>query len=142
MCFPGEIYTGIDRAANGDIWVAGIPSYRLNPATLDLQVLDLNVIRPPGFKFPVDVAVDRTSASPRPIFLVPDSQNRSRLVQLDPVTGAATVIRDGLPGMERIAIDRHGRIAGLNGDTNSLEPPNLRGAERAVLKFLHVRGSK
>src|SRR5215469_1302166 len=33
------------------------------------------------------------------------------------------------------------RIAGLNGDTKSLEPPNLRGAERAVLKFLHARES-
>jgi DNA topoisomerase I len=33
------------------------------------------------------------------------------------------------------------RIAGLNGDTKSLEPPNLRGAERAVLKFLHARKS-
>jgi DNA topoisomerase-1 len=30
------------------------------------------------------------------------------------------------------------RIAGLNRDTKSLEPPNLRGAERAVLKFLHT----
>ena len=28
------------------------------------------------------------------------------------------------------------RIAGLNGDTKALEPPNLRAAERAVLKFL------
>jgi DNA topoisomerase I len=33
------------------------------------------------------------------------------------------------------------RIAGLNGDTKSLEPPNLRGAERAVLKFLHAQKS-
>jgi len=32
------------------------------------------------------------------------------------------------------------RIAGLNG-TKSLEPPNLRGAERAVLKFLRVTES-
>ena len=32
------------------------------------------------------------------------------------------------------------RIAGLNGG-KSLEPPNLRGAERAVLKFLHARES-
>jgi DNA topoisomerase I len=31
------------------------------------------------------------------------------------------------------------RIAGLNGDTKSFEPPNLRGAERAVLKFLHAQ---
>jgi DNA topoisomerase I len=33
------------------------------------------------------------------------------------------------------------RIAGLNGHTKSLESPNLRGAERAVLKFLHARES-
>jgi DNA topoisomerase-1 len=33
------------------------------------------------------------------------------------------------------------RIAGLNGDTKSSEPPNLRGAERAVLKLLHARKS-
>jgi DNA topoisomerase-1 len=32
------------------------------------------------------------------------------------------------------------RIGGLNG-TKTLEPPNLRGAERAVLKFLHARES-
>ena len=32
------------------------------------------------------------------------------------------------------------RIAGLNG-TKTLEPPNLRGAERAVLRFLRVRES-
>jgi len=29
--------------------------------------------------------------------------------------------------------------AGLNGNTKSLAPPNLRAAERAVLKFLHAR---
>ena len=29
-------------------------------------------------------------------------------------------------------------IAGLNGNAKSLTPPNLRGAERAVLKFLHA----
>jgi len=33
------------------------------------------------------------------------------------------------------------RIAGLNGDTKSLEPSNLRAAERAVLKFLHAQES-
>jgi DNA topoisomerase-1 len=34
-------------------------------------------------------------------------------------------------------------ITGLNGNAKSLTPPNLRGAERAVLKFLHAgqRGS-
>jgi DNA topoisomerase-1 len=31
------------------------------------------------------------------------------------------------------------RIEGLNGDSKSLAPPNLRVAERAVLKFLHAR---
>lgn len=31
------------------------------------------------------------------------------------------------------------RIAGLNGKTDSLEPPSLRSAERAVLKFLYAR---
>jgi DNA topoisomerase-1 len=30
-------------------------------------------------------------------------------------------------------------IVGLNGNAKSLTPPNLRGAERAVLKFLHTR---
>jgi len=30
-------------------------------------------------------------------------------------------------------------IAGLNGNAKSLTPPNLRGAEQAVLKFLHTR---
>jgi DNA topoisomerase-1 len=33
------------------------------------------------------------------------------------------------------------RIAGLNGDTKSSTSPNIRGAERAVLKFLHARES-
>jgi DNA topoisomerase-1 len=33
------------------------------------------------------------------------------------------------------------RIAGLNGDAKSSAPPNLRGAERAVLKFLRARES-
>jgi DNA topoisomerase-1 len=30
-------------------------------------------------------------------------------------------------------------IAGLDGNAKSLTPPNLRAAERAVLKFLHAR---
>jgi DNA topoisomerase I len=30
-------------------------------------------------------------------------------------------------------------ITGLNGNAKSLEPPDLRGAERAILKFLHAR---
>lgn len=115
LCFPGEIYTGIDRAANGDVWVAGIPSYRFNPATLDLQLVDSSTIQPPGFKAPVDVATDPAAATPRPIFLVPGPQLLSRLVQFDPAVGQATVLRDGLPPMTRIVMDRHGRIAGIIG---------------------------
>jgi uncharacterized repeat protein (TIGR01451 family) len=113
LCFPGEIYTGIDRAANGDVWVAGLPSYRFNPATLELQVVDGSTIRPPDFHNPVDVAIDPAAASPRPIFLLPGQQFLSRLVQFDPVAGQATVVRDGLPPMRRIVIDGQKRIAGI-----------------------------
>jgi hypothetical protein len=31
------------------------------------------------------------------------------------------------------------RIAGLNGDTKGLKPPDLHAAERAVLKFLRAQ---
>jgi uncharacterized repeat protein (TIGR01451 family) len=113
LCLPGEIYTGIDRGANGDVWVAGIPSYRFNPATLELQFVDGSTIQPPGFKFPVDVAIDAAAAAPKPIFLVPGPQFLSRLVQFDPVAGQATLLRDGLPPMTRIVIDRQSRIAGI-----------------------------
>ena len=44
------------------------------------------------------------------------------------------------PGIVEAYLKRT-RIAGLNGDAKSLAPPNLRGAERAVLKFLSARES-
>jgi uncharacterized repeat protein (TIGR01451 family) len=113
LCFPGEIFTGIDRAANGEVWVAGLPSYRFNPATLELQVVDGSTIRPPDFHLPLDVAIDPAAASPKPIFLLPGQQLLSRLVQFDPAVGQATVLRDALPPMTRIVIDRQKRIAGI-----------------------------
>ena len=39
LCLTGEIYTGFDRAANGDIYVAGLPSFRLNIERLELDAM-------------------------------------------------------------------------------------------------------
>jgi uncharacterized repeat protein (TIGR01451 family) len=37
LCMTGEIFLGFDAAPNGDIWVAGLPSFRFNPYTLDFE---------------------------------------------------------------------------------------------------------
>lgn len=38
LCMTGEIFMGFDAAPNGDLWVAGLPSFRLNPYTLDFEI--------------------------------------------------------------------------------------------------------
>lgn len=123
LCFQGETYSGMTRAANGDLWIAGLPSYRLNPSTLELQVLGPSAIRPPGSRLPNDVAVNRTAANALPIFLVPDAARLSQLMQFDPVTGQATLLRGGLPGMQRIVMAGSGRIAGVIGPNPTIGAP-------------------
>ena len=113
LCFEGETYNGFDRAANGDLWVAGLPSYRFNHTTLDLEVVDETIFHPHALSSPSDVAVQRGIANPKPVFLLSDQQPRASLLQYDPATGQATLIRTDLPSMGRIVIDGLGRIAGV-----------------------------
>ena len=118
FCFTGESYSGIGRAPNGDIWVAGLPSYRFNPVSLEFEVVT-DLLRPSGTGGSlVDVAVDPTTTPPTAVFLFDPRNGSSELRRLNPLTRQMTTIRTGLPGMARIVVDRRGRIAGVTGSSN------------------------
>ncbi len=55
--FNTEYVTGMGRRDRGDIWVTPLPTFRLNPETLELQGFELDLCTRLGFT-PNDVAVD------------------------------------------------------------------------------------
>jgi hypothetical protein len=59
LCLPSEFATGIGAAENGDIWVGFLPTYRINPRTLDFLALDWRrVYTDSGISNLDDVAID------------------------------------------------------------------------------------
>jgi len=56
LCFPTEIFLGLGRGPNGDVWLAGLPSIMVNPGSLDLHVVKAPFVGP-FVSYPTDVAV-------------------------------------------------------------------------------------
>lgn len=122
LCMPPEIFFGLGSAANGNIFVAGVPNFWFNAATLDFWLLD-DPTSPVTFAEDVlgitpyallrDVAVDPRDGT---ALFVGSNQVTTPLLgaigRYDPVTGQATplVAHEDLYDVERIVVGADGLI--------------------------------
>jgi hypothetical protein len=122
LCFTGEIYDGVGVGPTGDIWVAGLPSYRFNPHTLELDVVTERVDPDAVGRVMTDAAVD-TSTNPATVIYVHDGRPGTVIQRYNPATGQASIIRANAPALARVVVDTHGRIIGV---TSRPDAPGLR----------------
>jgi uncharacterized repeat protein (TIGR01451 family) len=115
MCMPGEIYNGTGKDLNGDIWVAGLPNFRLNPETLDFEIIDKDVLLAGGLMGAVqDAAVDTADGTLVLLITISTPSPSSTVKRYDPLLNSVTDIVSGLPVIRRIVIDPDGMIAGMS----------------------------
>jgi beta-lactam-binding protein with PASTA domain len=115
LCLTGEIYNGIATGSNGDVWVAGLPSFRLNPQALEFQFYLEEGLQ--GLINPDDVVIDETRTPATAIFSATDPQTgEALLLRLDPESGARELIlrEPGLGRLGRLELDAAGRILALS----------------------------
>lgn len=114
LCIPTEFVTGIDGTPNGDIWVGWLPTFRFNPAALELEVVDLAELTAAGLSSLADVAVDPVDESVYFVGSTPLNGGSAAFVaRRDPGTGviAPYVQDETLDSIEDAAVDALGRIA-------------------------------
>jgi len=63
LCLPTEYPQGIGASPQGDVWVSWLPTYRINPRTLDFQTIDLDRVYAAGVNGLSDIAVDPVDGS-------------------------------------------------------------------------------
>jgi len=116
MCMPGEIYNGTGRdPLSGDVWVAGLPNFRLNPKTLDFEIIDYNILSASGLTGALqDAAVDNADGTLVLLRRISTSPSSSTIKRYNPFSGVVTDIASGLPPMSRIVIDPDGMIVGMS----------------------------
>lgn len=128
LCGAFETSRGMGRTADGTIWVAGQPCFRLNPHQLSFQIMPPSFAATLGMDTPFDVAED-----PRDHTLVWTGYQAGlglRVRRYDPATGAVTfILNDTSPQTlgvgHRVVVSSDG-IIGVN--TNSslmrIDPAN------------------
>jgi uncharacterized repeat protein (TIGR01451 family) len=104
LCVDGEGFTRLARAAGGVVYVSGLPSFRLNPATLELAFLPQGAV--------LDVEQDTTSAPATDVFSAP-----GRIWRVVASGAEVTIAHDPSLMLGRLAIDRLGRVLGLRPQT-------------------------
>lgn len=58
VCGPFANSAGVGRTPDGSLWVAGQPTWRVNPTTLDFQIFPLSFHATLGLDYPFDCHVD------------------------------------------------------------------------------------
>jgi len=97
LCVLPEIQTGLAAGTDGDIWVAGTPTFRFDPGSLDLEFVDGGILADSlGMFTAEDVTVDPNSgvvyfsgfrAEPGPV-------RYPRIGSYDPATGGTAILLD------------------------------------------------
>src|SRR5262249_46409748 len=103
LCMTGEILHSLGQAPGGQLYVGGLPSFRLDPGGLDLEFFPQDTYS--------DVAVDATTTPPSAVFAA-----TGRLWRVARSGATTTIIEDAALGSLRdLAVDREGRIVVLSG---------------------------
>jgi uncharacterized repeat protein (TIGR01451 family) len=112
LCLSGEIYPGIGRGPAGNLVIAGLPSFRFNPQTLELHFFD-QVLGAAGLGFPSDGAIDPIDGT----LILTGVGSGSGIARLDLATSTITMILDepALQGTRSVVIDSDGSIVFVAG---------------------------
>jgi len=120
LCIRPEIFFGMGRGPNADIFVAGVPSIQFNPETLFFDILDDENLdfAPTVLGLPVPVLVYDAAVDPRNGTALYIGTERGPIPRLgsigryDPATGAAgpVVQHEDLDGIDRIVVAADGTI--------------------------------
>lgn len=116
LCLPGEAPQGIGASPNGDVWVTWLPTYRVNPATLDFEAFDLDRLYDADLTSLSDVAVDPTNGA---VFFSGGGNDMgsfvARIVRLDPAQGTITPYfsDSDYDLIQQLAADDQGSIAAM-----------------------------
>lgn len=117
LCMTGELFNGLGTAPDGNIWVTGLPNFRFNLVTLDLQFLDGVLTGPLGIlpHWIRDAAWDPVDGTV--VFVGNDASNQAAVWRSSATgAGAVTILTDpNSPSFERIVIENDGKAALLDG---------------------------
>ncbi len=113
MCLPPEYSVAMGASPAGDIWVGPLPTYRINPGTLDFQVLDDNPNLGINPAFIQDIAVDPIDGS---VYLAGNTADPvAKIVRYDPLTDLVEDYYEdpNFSAFTQIGVDEDGSIATL-----------------------------
>jgi uncharacterized repeat protein (TIGR01451 family) len=111
----GEFHAGLGRTADGDLWMAGLPTFRANLSPLELQAFPPGAFDTPARSFEEenDVAGDATDGT---VVVLGGRGGAGGLARYDPATGQTTDI-GALPSRAgRVLVEPDRTIAALAGD--------------------------
>lgn len=108
FCESFEILGGVGAGRGGDIFVAGTPSFRINPVSLEIEFLDDVITNRLNMYAPSDIAVDPNTGV---VYFVgrriePGPMSWARVGSWDPVTDQTRILLDD-PLNARVHIDCH-----------------------------------
>ena len=96
LCIFNEILVGVTAGVNDEVWVAGTPTFRMNPVTLDLEFISTPWAIDLGMFAPRDIGVDPNSG------LVAFAGNRQ---EFQPLSYARVGVWDRTTGQTTILLD-------------------------------------
>lgn len=120
-CIPSESMTRMGAGGSDDIWIGGQPTIRLNPESLDFDVIDLSPIQSAGLATVEDIAPDPMTGV---VYFVGESALAGPLttavIRYDPVTAQADLLIDttAIGSVDSAVVDRDGMIAIAGLDNN------------------------
>ena len=113
LCLPSEYFTGMGAAPDGSIWVGWLPTYRVNPATLDFESFDLDALEATGLDSLNDVAIDPVDGAVYfSGYRYETTGNFAIIARRDPVTKnvAPYYQNDAFQGFGQMVVDDMGSI--------------------------------
>ena len=121
MCLANEYSLAIGASPTGDIWVGPLPTYRINPSTLDFHPVDADASFAINPAFIQDIAVDPIDGT---VYLAGSTAGQiAKVVRYDPLTGLVEDYFEdsNYSAFTQIGVDEEGSIAALAyGNANNL----------------------
>lgn len=116
LCLPSEYFTGLGAAPDGSIWIGWLPSYRVNPATLDFESADLDALEATGLDSLNDIAIDPVDGAVYfSGYRFETNGNFAIIARRDPVTKniAPYYQNDSFEGFGQMVVDDLGSIVAV-----------------------------
>ncbi len=115
VCFSDEFVSNLGYGDNGDLWVVGLPTFKINLNTMEVHGFPLALQSQLGFT-PEDIDVDTRDGTAVIVGSVSELfSNLARIRRYDPATGVISVIYDevvqDIGFISEIAVEPNGFLA-------------------------------